>query len=198
MCALSSKADDFDVRYRDSGSSKSQDQSPKADYGLGYDAEGWDTQGFRKPSSKADDFDVRYRDSGSSKSQDQSPKADYGLGYDAEGWDTQGFRNPQSQSSIGRSRRYQEQTVPPVRISRKRQEQPIWPWMLLGVSLFLLLVSGYALYRSIQINGADGSSSASRGVNALLTSFGTIGSGLGGLGTVIGVIFNIMESRKKG
>ena len=40
---MSSKADDFDVRYRDTGT------AGDVDYDLGYDAEGWDTQGFRRP-----------------------------------------------------------------------------------------------------------------------------------------------------
>ena len=55
---MSSKADDFDVRYRDTGTA--EDGRPEADggyrgnagdvdYDLGYDAEGWDTQGFRRP-----------------------------------------------------------------------------------------------------------------------------------------------------
>ena len=55
---MSSKADDFDVRYRDVGTAA--DVRPAADggyrggagdvdYDLGYDAEGWDTQGFRRP-----------------------------------------------------------------------------------------------------------------------------------------------------
>jgi membrane peptidoglycan carboxypeptidase len=55
---VSSKADDFDVRYRDTGTAG--DGQPAAgggfrssagnvDYDLGYDAEGWDTQGFRIP-----------------------------------------------------------------------------------------------------------------------------------------------------
>ena len=66
---MSSKADDFDVRYRDvrdghgwangaDGGYGSTDQQAPAgggimsgtvDYDLGYDANGWDTQGFRKP-----------------------------------------------------------------------------------------------------------------------------------------------------
>ncbi len=55
---MSSKANDFDVRYRDVGTAG--DVRPAADggyrgsagdvdYDLGYDAEGWDTQGFRRP-----------------------------------------------------------------------------------------------------------------------------------------------------
>ena len=55
---MSSKADDFDVRYRDAGAA-GQGRQPadggyrgnagEIDYDLGYDAPGWDTQGFRRP-----------------------------------------------------------------------------------------------------------------------------------------------------
>jgi membrane peptidoglycan carboxypeptidase len=52
---VSSKADDFDVRYRDVpggpgwDSEADGDYVGAADYDLGYDANGWDTQGFRSP-----------------------------------------------------------------------------------------------------------------------------------------------------
>ncbi|MBV8399745.1 MAG: hypothetical protein JOZ17_13545, partial [Acetobacteraceae bacterium] len=52
---MSSKADDFDVRYRDVpggpgwDSGAGGDYVGAADYDLGYDANGWDTQGFRSP-----------------------------------------------------------------------------------------------------------------------------------------------------
>ena len=55
---MSSKADDFDVRYRDSGTAAHgrpaadggyRGNAGDVDYDLGYDAEGWDTQGFRRP-----------------------------------------------------------------------------------------------------------------------------------------------------
>jgi membrane peptidoglycan carboxypeptidase len=59
---VSSKADDFDVRYRDeradrawgdeAGGGNGSDEAAlggTVDYDLGYDANGWDTQGFRKP-----------------------------------------------------------------------------------------------------------------------------------------------------
>ncbi len=55
---MSSKADDFDVRYRDIGTAGPElpaadggyrDNAGDVDYDLGYDAEGWDTQGFRRP-----------------------------------------------------------------------------------------------------------------------------------------------------
>ena len=69
---MSSKADDFDVRYRDSrdgrawGSGANGDNADgdasdpgndhgvlggTVDYDLGYDANGWDTQGFRSPTA---------------------------------------------------------------------------------------------------------------------------------------------------
>jgi len=55
---VSSKADDFDVRYRDNGLAESgrpaagggyRGSAGDVDYDLGYDGEGWDTQGFRRP-----------------------------------------------------------------------------------------------------------------------------------------------------
>ena len=55
---MSSKADDFDVRYRDVGTAGHgrpaadggyRGNAADVDYDLGYDAEGWDTQGFRRP-----------------------------------------------------------------------------------------------------------------------------------------------------
>src|ERR1700730_7099843 len=55
---VSSKADDFDVRYRDVGAARHgrpaanggyRGNAGDVDYDLGYDAEGWDTQGFRRP-----------------------------------------------------------------------------------------------------------------------------------------------------
>jgi membrane peptidoglycan carboxypeptidase len=55
---VSSKADDFDVRYRDVGTAGHgqpaadggyRGNAGDVDYDLGYDAEGWDTQGFRRP-----------------------------------------------------------------------------------------------------------------------------------------------------
>jgi membrane peptidoglycan carboxypeptidase len=52
---VSSKADDFDVRYRDvpgdpgSGNGADGGYVGAAEYDLGYDANGWDTQGFRRP-----------------------------------------------------------------------------------------------------------------------------------------------------
>src|SRR6516162_11927389 len=64
---VSSKADDFDVRYRDgqddrawgNGSDEGYHEGYASndhgalggtvDYDLGYDANGWDTQGFRSP-----------------------------------------------------------------------------------------------------------------------------------------------------
>ena len=55
---MSSKADDFDVRYRDVSTAGPgrpaagggyRGNAADVDYDLGYDAEGWDTQGFRRP-----------------------------------------------------------------------------------------------------------------------------------------------------
>jgi membrane peptidoglycan carboxypeptidase len=52
---VSSKADDFDVRYRESGQTRNGlvaatgGYGGNVDYDLGYDANGWDTNGFRSP-----------------------------------------------------------------------------------------------------------------------------------------------------
>ena len=55
---MSSKADEFDVRHRDVGPAGPgrpaadggyRGNAEDVDYDLGYDAEGWDTQGFRRP-----------------------------------------------------------------------------------------------------------------------------------------------------
>ncbi|HKS99487.1 MAG TPA: hypothetical protein VJT31_08150, partial [Rugosimonospora sp.] len=54
---MSSKADDFDVRYRDVGQAGHgrpadggfRGNAGDVDYDLGYDDPGWDTQGFRRP-----------------------------------------------------------------------------------------------------------------------------------------------------
>ena len=52
---MSSKADDFDVRYRDAGETGQGGPAANGGYGgtvdydLGYDATGWDTNGFRRP-----------------------------------------------------------------------------------------------------------------------------------------------------
>ncbi len=63
---MSSKADDFDVRYRDVGTAGQsrpaagggyRGNAGDVDYDLGYDAPGWDTQGFRRP--EADLLDSR-------------------------------------------------------------------------------------------------------------------------------------------
>ncbi|MBV9207322.1 MAG: hypothetical protein JO037_18415, partial [Actinobacteria bacterium] len=43
---MSSKADDFDVRYRDMREAV-RGRPGTADYDLGYDTPGWDTDGFR-------------------------------------------------------------------------------------------------------------------------------------------------------
>jgi len=63
---VSSKADDFDVRHRDIGPADHgrppagggfRGNAGDVDYDLGYDAPGWDTQGFRRP--EADFLDSR-------------------------------------------------------------------------------------------------------------------------------------------
>ena len=55
---MSSKADDFDVRYRDAGPAEHgrpaadggyRGNAGDVDYDLGYDSPGWDAQGFRHP-----------------------------------------------------------------------------------------------------------------------------------------------------
>ena len=51
---MSSKADDFDVRYRDAGETgydrpADGGDGGHVDYDLGYDANGWDANGFRSP-----------------------------------------------------------------------------------------------------------------------------------------------------
>src|SRR5581483_9925194 len=54
---VSSKADDFDVRFRDAGPARRgrpadggiRGNASDVDYDLGYDDPGWDTQGFRRP-----------------------------------------------------------------------------------------------------------------------------------------------------
>ena len=55
---MSSKAEDFDVRYRDAGTAGHGRPAADGGYGgnagdidydLGYDSTGWDTQGFRRP-----------------------------------------------------------------------------------------------------------------------------------------------------
>jgi membrane peptidoglycan carboxypeptidase len=61
---VSSKADDFDVRYRDAGPAGHgrppadggfRGNAGEIDYDLGYDAPGWDTQGFRRPEADLPD-----------------------------------------------------------------------------------------------------------------------------------------------
>jgi membrane peptidoglycan carboxypeptidase len=72
---VSSKADDFDVRYRDAGTAGRgrlaadggyRGNAGDVDYDLGYDSTGWDTQGFRRPEAGFDDGQEagRSRDSG--------------------------------------------------------------------------------------------------------------------------------------
>ena len=69
---MSSKADDFDVRYRDGRDGRAWGDGPNGS-GDGYAAAG---------SNSGDDHGVF------------GGTVDYDLGYDANGWDTQGFRSP--------------------------------------------------------------------------------------------------------
>ena len=71
---MSSKADDFDVRYRDAGTPGHdrpaadggyRGNAGDVDYDLGYGAEGWDTQGFRRPEADyLDSHDPGYAGAG--------------------------------------------------------------------------------------------------------------------------------------
>ncbi|MGC1568077.1 MAG: hypothetical protein WA794_18875, partial [Trebonia sp.] len=70
---MSSKADDFDVRYRD-------DRDDRA-WGTGADGD--------RPNGGYGDGGYAGNDHGA-----LGGTVDYDLGYDANGWDTQGFRSP--------------------------------------------------------------------------------------------------------
>jgi membrane peptidoglycan carboxypeptidase len=70
---VSSKADDFDVRHRDVGTAEHgrppadggfRGNAGDVDYDLGYDAPGWDTQGFRRPETDLPDSQEPSRTSG--------------------------------------------------------------------------------------------------------------------------------------
>ena len=94
---MSSKADDFDVRYRDVRNGRSWADGTDGDYAggdyqalashgvlksavdydLGYDANGWDTQGFRRPEAGyLDDKDTGHPDGGQAGGPD-APVTDY-------------------------------------------------------------------------------------------------------------------------
>jgi membrane peptidoglycan carboxypeptidase len=70
---VSSKADDFDVRYRDSRDGRAWGSGADGDHANGDHGDG---------SSAGNDHGVL------------GGTVDYDLGYDANGWDTQGFRSP--------------------------------------------------------------------------------------------------------
>jgi len=70
---VSSKAEDFDVRYRDTGTAGHgrpaadggyRGSAGDVDYDLGYDSPGWDTQGFRRPEAGFADDDEPGRSRG--------------------------------------------------------------------------------------------------------------------------------------
>jgi len=67
-----------------------------------------------------------------------------------------------------------------VSASRSHQQQ-VWPYLLWGVSICILLASGYAVYR---------------GDNGLIASLAKVGTFLGGLGTFIGAIVKVSEIMK--
>ncbi len=80
---MSSKADDFDVRYRDVRNGDSAGNGADAGnvgggYAAGgYPAGGYGIGGYQTPAGDGN-------------------TVDYDLGYDAQGWDTQGFRSPEA------------------------------------------------------------------------------------------------------
>jgi membrane peptidoglycan carboxypeptidase len=84
---VSSKADDFDVRYRDVGTAGHgrpaagggyRGNAGDVDYDLGYDAQGWDTQGFRRP-EEADYLD----------NHEPGPAGGVGAGTGSAGWESE-------------------------------------------------------------------------------------------------------------
>ena len=73
---MSSKAEDFDVRYRDTGTAGHgrlaadggyRGNAGDVDYDLGYDTSGWDTQGFRRPETDFADDDEPGRSRGTER-----------------------------------------------------------------------------------------------------------------------------------
>jgi membrane peptidoglycan carboxypeptidase len=73
---VSSKAEDFDVRYRDTGTAGHgrlaadggyRGNAGDVDYDLGYDTSGWDTQGFRRPETDFADDDEPGRSRGTER-----------------------------------------------------------------------------------------------------------------------------------
>jgi hypothetical protein len=147
-------------------------------------------------SSKADDFDVRYSARGSAARRpggayrDNPEEIDFDLGYDSPGWDTQGFRKPDfGERAAGRERQQSSMSGPGqsrTRSTPKRtsvgssQGHQLWLYILWGVSICILLFSGYVVYRSQRDDG-------------LITTLAEIGTFLGGLGTFGGTIVKIWE-----
>jgi len=86
---VSSKADDFDIRYRDVRNGDSFADGADAGYASeGYASEGYANGGYGAHPGGA------YPDGGYANDGYESPAApgstvDYDLGYDAQGWDTQ-------------------------------------------------------------------------------------------------------------
>src|SRR5262249_42147285 len=121
---MSSKADDFDVRYRDPGSATRRPGSGyrgnagDVDFDLGYDDPGWDTQGFRRP-----DFGER----------------------------TAG--HARRQSSMSGPRQSRAQSKPKGTSVGSSQGHQAWPYVLLVISICILLFSGYVVYRSQRDDG---------------------------------------------
>ena len=159
-------------------------------------------------SSKADDFDARYRDAGSAARRPSGYRGDvggvgYDLGYDSPGWDTQGFRLPETGERTARpggpqpptSMRGQSRTrSTPKRTSQGNQ---VWPYVLLGASICILLFSGYVVYRSTHTIGpVVSSSSVNQSGDGLIIALAEIGTFLGGLGTFVGTIVKIWEVQK--
>src|SRR5690242_16294585 len=100
-------------------------------------------------SSKADDFDVRYRDTGLAARprggyRGNPGDIDYDLRYGALNWETEDF--------VGRNL-----GATPKRTSQGNQ---VWPYVLWGASICILLFSGYVVYRSTHTIGPVASSSS--------------------------------------
>ena len=151
-------------------------------------------------SSKADDFDARYRDPGSAAQRPgrgyrgNQGEVDFDLGYDSPGWDTQGFRRPdfgertaghapghaRRQSSMSGPIQSRTQSKPKETSVGSSQGQQVWPYVLWGIRICILLFSGYVVYRSQRDDG-------------LITTLAEIGTFLGGLGTFGGTIVKIWE-----
>ncbi len=86
---MSSKADDFDNRYRDG---RNGDGANGGYANGGYSSEGYATGGY----SSGGYATGGYAGGGYETPAGHGNTVDYDLGYDAQGWDTQGFRRPQA------------------------------------------------------------------------------------------------------